>query len=251
MVNIMTFLYILAAVLIVSLISLVGIVLLGFKENKLRKITGLLVSFAAGTMLGGAFLHLLPEAAEAGVGLNPFLLVLGGIMLFFMIEKFLLWRHCHDGECEVHAVAHLNLIGDFVHNFMDGVAIAAAFILNVPTGIATTIAIAVHEIPQEIGDFALLLHSGFTKKKAILYNFISALGALVGAVATYLFATTPESVLFLMPIAAGGFIYMAGTDIMPQLHKERKGGESLIQLSLLLLGIGLMWVLKIYMDVHS
>jgi zinc and cadmium transporter len=245
----MEFLYILGAVIIVSLISLVGIGLLGLKEKKLKKITGLLVSFSAGTMLGGAFLHLLPEAVEAGGGLSPFLLVLAGILLFFIIEKFFLWRHCHDGECEVHAVAHLNLIGDFVHNFMDGVTIGAAFLLNMPTGIATTVAIAVHEIPQEIGDFALLIHSGLTKKKAILYNFLSALGALIGAMATYLFATTPESILFLMPIAAGGFIYMAGTDIMPQLHKERKGGESIAQLGLLLAGVGLMWVMKIYLEV--
>lgn len=241
--------YILVAVFIVSLISLVGIVLLGLKDKKLKKITGLLVSFSAGTMLGGAFLHLLPEAVEAKTGLSPFLLVLGGILLFFIIEKILCWRHCHDGECEVHAVAHLNLIGDGVHNFMDGVAIAAAFLLNVPTGIATTVAIAVHEIPQEIGDFALLIHSGLTKKKAILYNFLGALCAVVGAVATYVFATTPESVLFLMPIAAGGFIYMAGTDIMPQLHKEKKGSESIMQLSLLLAGVGLMWIMKLYLEV--
>ncbi len=245
----MIFLYILAAVIIVSLISLSGIWILGFKEKQFRRITGLLVSFSAGTMLGGAFLHLLPEAVEVSEGLEPFLLFLTGIVLFFIIEKFLSWRHCHDGHCEIHAVAHLNIIGDFVHNFTDGIAIAAAFILSIPTGIATTVAIAVHEIPQEMGDFALLLHSGLTKSKAILYNFISALGAVAGAVATYLFATTPESVLFLMPIAAGGFAYMAGTDIMPQLHKEKKGSDSVIQLGLLLVGIGLMWVMKLYLEV--
>ncbi|MDD5023366.1 MAG: ZIP family metal transporter [Candidatus ainarchaeum sp.] len=244
----MIFLYILAAVLIVSVISLIGIGLLGLKEKKFRRITGFLVSFSAGTMLGGAFLHLLPEAVEVESSLNPFLLVLGGIMLFFIIEKILCWRHCHDGECEVHAVAHLNLIGDFVHNFMDGVAIAAAFLLSIPTGIATTFAIAAHEIPQEIGDFALLINSGLTKKKAILYNFISALGALGGAIAVYLFAATHDSVLFLMPIAAGGFIYMAGTDIMPQLHKEKKGFDSILQLGLLLAGIILMWIMKLYFE---
>jgi len=246
----MILLYIIAAVLAVSLISLVGIAFIGINEKKLKKITHLLVSFSAGTMLGGAFLHILPEAMGEGSELTPFILVIVGIMLFFIIEKFLHWRHCHEEKCEVHAVAYLNLVGDAVHNFMDGITIAIAFIVSIPVGIATTIAILTHEIPQEIGDFGLLIHSGFTRKKALMYNLLSALAALIGAVLTYAFATYTQNIgIWLMPIAAGGFIYMAGTDLMPELHKEKNVRGSMAQFILMAAGIVLMWILKIYLEV--
>ncbi len=245
----MVLLYILAAVLIVSLVSLIGVFLIGINTKKLKEITHLLVSFAIGTMLGGAFLHIIPELAEKEAHLTEYVLIIVGILLFFLIEKYLNWRHCHEAGCKTHAVAHLNLFGDAAHNFTDGMAIAAAFLINVQTGIATTIAMAVHEIPQEIGDFGILIHSGLSRRKALLYNFISALSAVVGALAVYFFSTVVANIdLIIMPLAAGGFIYMAGTDLMPSLHKE-KMENTWIQFCLIVLGVLLMLGLKLYFEV--
>lgn len=246
----MVFLYILLAVIVVSLISVIGLLLLTFKTKTLSKITHLLVSFAAGSMIGGALLHILPEAIEEIPGLTPFLIVILGILIFFIIEKVLHWRHCHEDDCKTHNVAYLNLFGDAIHNFMDGVAIAGAFLINIPTGIATTFAIMIHEIPQELGDFGILIHSGISKLKAIGYNLLSAVSAIVGTMLTYLFASyVSEFVIYLMPIVAGGFLYMAGTDLLPELHKEKKVKTSIIQLLFMILGIVLMWVMKLVLDV--
>lgn len=241
--------YILAAVILVSLISLIGIFLIGLNTKKLKEITHLLVSLAIGAMLGGAFLHIIPEMAEKEQGLTPYLLILVGIILFFIIEKYFNWRHCHETGCKTHAVAHLNLFGDAMHNFMDGMTISASFLINVDTGIAATVAIAIHEIPQEMGDFGVLIHSGLSKGKALLYNFISALSAVVGALIVYFFSVNIGGIeLIIMPLAAGGFIYMAGTDLMPTLHRE-KMGNTFAQLIMILIGIGLMWALKVYVGV--
>lgn len=245
----MILLYIILAVLLVSLISLIGLFVIGIKEKKLKEITHYLVSFAVGTMLGGAFIHILPEAVETSE--NVFLLVVFGILLFFVIEKYFHWRHCHEVNCEVHATAYLNIIGDGIHNFMDGVTIAASFLAGIPVGIAATIAIMIHEIPQELGDYAILIHSGMERKKALMYNFFSALAAVAGAVLTFLFASQIQNLdQILLPIVAGGFIYMAGTDLMPELHKEKKAGNSLLQFLLMILGLVVMWALKIYFEVH-
>jgi zinc and cadmium transporter len=246
----MIFLYILLAVIIVSLISIIGLVLLSLRTKTLHKITHLLVSFAAGSMIGGALLHILPESIDEIPGLTPFLLAILGILIFFMIEKVLHWRHCHEEDCKTHNIAYLNLFGDAIHNFMDGVAIAGAFIVNIPTGIATTFAIMVHEIPQELGDFGILIHSGISKAKAICYNLLSAISAIIGAMLTYLFASYIEHlVIYLMPLVAGGFLYMAGTDLLPELHKEKKIKTSIIQLIFMLIGIALMWIMKLVLDV--
>lgn len=243
----MIFIYTISAVILVSLISLIGILLFWLRIENLHKITHYLVSFAIGTLLGGAFLHLLPEALEKSSIQTTFLFVIIGILLFFIIEKYIHWRHCHEDECEYHATAQINLIGDAIHNFMDGVAIAVSFLVNVPTGIATTIAIAIHEIPQELGDFGILLHCGYSKTKAIFYNLLTALVAVVGAVLTLVFASYVQNLVFiLMPITAGGFIYLAGTDLFPELHKEKNISSSLMQVLLLVLGIFLMLILKIY-----
>ena len=232
---------ILASVTVVSLISFVGVIFIGLKESLLRRIVMVLVGFASGTLLGGAFFDLLPEAVNM---INPpitiFYFVTLGIIVFFCIEKFLYWRHCHEEECQVHTFAYISLVGDGVHNFIDGMIIAATFVLGFELGFITTLAVISHEIPQEIGDFGVLIYSGLGKRKALTYNFISALTAILGAIVTYYVVYLRSNYALLVPFAAGGFIYIAATDLMPELHKKSHAGESIIQLLSILLGLGLM-----------
>lgn len=236
---------ILASVAAVSLVAFIGLLFIGLKEALIGRILMALVGFASGSLIGGAFFHLLPDALEEK-GLIIWQLVVTGILFFFVMEKFLYWRHCHDGKCPVHIFAYLNLIGDGIHNLVDGVTIAASFLVSYSLGFATTLAVVFHEIPQELGDFGVLLYGGFGKKKALTYNFLSALAAVAGALITYYLASQIENVAqFLVPFAAGGFIYIAATDLMPELHKRTQARESLVQLVSILLGIGLMLTLKI------
>ena len=232
---------ILASVTVVSLISFVGVIFIGLKESLLRRIVMVLVGFASGTLLGGAFFDLLPEAVNM---INPpitiFYFVTLGIIVFFCIEKFLYWRHCHEEECQVHTFAYISLVGDGVHNFIDGMIIAATFVLSFELGFITTLAVISHEIPQEIGDFGVLIYSGLGKRKALTYNFISALTAILGAIVTYYVVFLRSNYALLVPFAAGGFIYIAATDLMPELHKKSHAGESIIQLLSILFGLGLM-----------
>jgi zinc and cadmium transporter len=232
---------ILASVTVVSLISFVGVIFIGLKESLLRRIVMVLVGFASGTLLGGAFFDLLPEAVNM---INPpitiFYFVILGIIVFFCIEKFLYWRHCHEEKCQVHTFAYISLVGDGVHNFIDGMIIAATFVFSFELGFITTLAVISHEIPQEIGDFGVLIYSGLGKRKALTYNFISALTAILGAIVTYYVVYLRSNYALLVPFAAGGFIYIAATDLMPELHKKSHAGESIIQLLSILLGLGLM-----------
>ena len=235
---------VLGSVTVVSLVAFIGILFIGLNEAFLRRILMALVGFASGSLIGGAFIHLLPESLEE-TGQVIFYYVIVGIVFFFIMEKFLYWRHCHEGKCPIHIFAYLNLIGDGVHNFIDGMIIAASFILSYDLGIATTLAVIFHEIPQEIGDFGVLIYGGIGKRKALAYNFVSALAAIVGALITYHLAYIQGLEQFLVPFAAGGFIYIAATDLMPELHKKYGAKESLIQLAAILTGIGLMSTLKI------
>ncbi|MBU3913595.1 MAG: ZIP family metal transporter [Nanoarchaeota archaeon] len=236
--------YSLVSVFIVSLISLVGIFTLSIKSDKLNKILIYFVSFSAGALLADAFIHLLPEIVrESGFSLTVSLSLIAGILLFFVLEKFIKWRHCHDPECEdhIHSFAYMNIFGDVVHNFIDGLIIAASYLVSIPVGIATTLAVIFHEIPQEIGEFGLLLYGGFSKAKALLVNFLSALTAVLGAVVgLWLAGMIPNVQEIIVPIAAGGFIYIAGSDLIPEMHKETKISKSLIQILALLLGIMVM-----------
>jgi len=235
---------ILLSVLIVSLISFSGVIFLTFKKKLLKKILVLLVAFASGALLGGAFLHLIPESLEFGK--SSVIFILFGILIFFTLEKFLHWRHCHIGKCKIHEFAQLNLIGDGIHNFLDGMIIATSFLLSIPTGLVATLAIIIHEIPQEIGDFGVLLYAGLKAKKAVFYNFLSALTSVAGALLAYFLSIhVKETMMIMIPIAAGGFIYIASTDLIPELHKRGKIGESLQQFSLLLAGVVLMWAFKV------
>ena len=192
-----------------------------------------LLGFSCGALIGGAFIHLLPESLEEmGQAYQAVLYyTIVGIIVFFIMEKFLYWRHCHEEKCPIHTFVYLNLIGDGVHNFIDGMIIAGSFIISYSIGIATTFAVIFHEIPQEIGDFGVLVYGGLTKAKALAYNFVSALTAVAGSLVTYYLASYIQGMdTFLVPFAAGGFIYIAATDLMPELHKRSQAKESLIQL---------------------
>lgn len=240
---------ILISVTTVSLISLTGIIFVGLKEGLFKRFLMVLVGFSSGTLLGGAFIHLLPEAYEISAA-NAFYYVIIGIVSFFAMEKFLYWRHCHEGECPVHMFAYLNLLGDGIHNFIDGMIISATYVVsfangNYQLGFATTLGVIFHEIPQEIGDFGVLIYGGLSRKKALTYNFISALTAILGAVTTYFLSYVQDVATFLVPFAAGGFIYIAATDLMPELHKKFSASESIIQFVTILLGVGLMAYLKL------
>jgi len=237
-------LVILASVTVVSLVSFIGILFVGFKEAFVDRILMALVGFASGSLIGAVFFDLLPEAlSETGQAL--WLYVVVGIVFFFIMEKFFYWRHCHDEKCQVHNFAYLNLIGDGVHNFVDGAVIAATFLTSYSLGFTTTLAVIFHEIPQELGDFGVLLYGGFAKKRALAFNFLSALTAVAGSLVTYyLVAQLQGLTQLLVPFAAGGFIYIAATDLMPELHKRSQARESIIQLLTLLTGIGLMFTLE-------
>lgn len=242
----MNLLYALIASSIVSLISLIGVLAFVLNEKILKKIIIFFVAFAAGGLIGGAFLDIIPEAMEYVKDTNQlFLYVVLGYMLFFILEKYLHWRHCHDSECKIHLFTYLNIIGDGVHNFTDGLIIGVTFLVNIKVGIATTLAIIFHEIPHELGNFMVLVYGGFTKIKAIFFNFLSALFAIGGTIVGYYFAFNIKGFSnLLLPIAAGGFIYIASCDLVPELQKEEDRQRSLLIMMFFSLGVLLMYFLK-------
>lgn len=232
-----------ASVVLVSVVSLVGISLVSMRESRLKMLLIYLVSFSAGTLFGDAFIHLLPEAVGKGFALNISMSVLAGVVIFFIMEKFIHWHHCHSPTHAGHpkSFAYMNLAGDAVHNFVDGIIIAAAYLVSVPIGVATTIAVIFHEIPQEVSDFGVLIHGGFSSRKAIKLNFVSAVFAIIGAVVGLLIGAVEGMLLPLLAFAAGGFIYVAGADLIPELHKKPEARTSLLQLITFLLGIAVMY----------
>jgi len=236
---------IILATFLISLGALVGVFTLAMNEKKLEKILLFLVSLSAGALMGGAFLHLLPEAAEKLEGGNIFGIVLLSFIFFFFVEKLLHWRHCHKGHCGVHTFGYMNLLGDVVHNFIDGLIISAAFITDIQLGIVTSLAIALHEIPQEIGDFGVLLYSGFKKGKALVANFLVALSVIVGGIVGYYLSFQVEGIMsYLLPFAAGGFIYISASDLMPEIRKENNLKKSMASFGVFLIGILIMYLVK-------
>ena len=237
--------YTLISVVAVSLISLTGIFALSIKQDRLQRILFYLVSFSAGALLGDVFIHILPEIMAGEAALRNGSYVLAGIMLFFVLERFLIWHHSHSSHKEeIHSMVYLTIIGDALHNFLDGVAIAASFLVSIPIGIATTTAVIFHEIPQEIGQFAILVHGGWSRKKALLYNFFSALTAIVGALLTLLFAQRfTEAPAILLGLGAASFIYIAMSDLIPELQKESGIRKFILQLVWMTAGIGVMALL--------
>jgi len=234
----MALIHILLATFLVSLISFIGILTLSLKEKILNKIILILVALSAGALIGTAFLHLIPESLKILSPSTTFPYVISGFILFFFIENILQWRHCHKGHCDIHSFAYMNIFGEAIHNFLDGLIIASAFIVNIPLGITTTLAVALHEIPQEIGDFGVLVHGGFKKSKAILINFLVALTAILGGLVGYfLHSISQISISILLPIAAGGFIYIAASDLIPEIRKEMNVKKSILSFIVFVVGI--------------
>jgi zinc and cadmium transporter len=213
--------------------------LLAFRDHVRVKLVPWLVSYAVGTLLGVALLALLPEALQALSPRGVFETLLGGIILFFVLEKLVLWRHCHTNDCEVHGTgASLILIGDAFHNFVDGAMIGAAVLTSVPLGVSTAIAVATHEVPQEVGDFAVLLHAGYSRRRALLLNVLSGVSAILGAaLAVLLVDAMPMLKPYLLCIAASSFLYIAMADLSPDLHSGRIEGGAFRQLFLVAAGV--------------
>ena len=247
--------YTIASVFIVSFISLAGLFTLSLNQNILRKIIFVLVSLATGALLGDAFIHLIPEAfGENESATLVSILVIVGLLVFFVLEKFLHWHHSHGEEerCEnerteisdgdknkkIHPLGRLILVSDGLHNFIDGTIIGVSYLASIEIGVATTIAVILHEIPQEFGDFGILIHSGFSRTRALFLNFLSASLAIAGALVALLIGTRAESFIpFVLPFAAGTFIYIATADLIPELHKTKNIAHSLIQILAIIVGV--------------
>lgn len=245
--------YIIFFTLVGSVFSLIGGIFLLMNEKKTLKYSHFLAAFAAGTLLGTVFFDLLPEAVHEGEGLeksgtemNIFIWTLLGILGFFLLERFIHWFHHHQHEYEdepVKPTVPLIIIGDSVHNLIDGVVIAATFLVSIPLGIVTTLAVAAHEIPQEIGDFGILLHKGLKRKKVLLVNILSALTAVIGALITFWIGEKIEtSIPILLAITAGFFIYIAASDLIPEIHHENRKGFATIETSLMFLGVATIYI---------
>lgn len=232
----------LASVFFISFVSILSVLPLLSRLHHFSFIVPLLVSLAVGALLGDTFFHLLPESVE--INPNPFFPVLVGFMAFFILEKLIRWRHCHDFDCHDSesspAIVKLSLIGDLIHNFLDGLVIAASWQISSPLGLATSIAVLLHEIPQEIGDFGIYLHAGLSLPKAVGYNLLSASSALAGVLLYPLFSSfSPDP--WLIPATAGGFLYLSASDLIPELHRHHpRLSSSLSQLVFIFIGLILM-----------
>lgn len=248
----------LGSVAVVSLLSLVGAFSLTFGALRRHGVMMFLVALAAGTLIGDAFLHLLPEASHihGGFGTDIALTVIGGFLLMFVLEVVLRWKHAHGEHAHdepVHGPHHghedtvqpfgwLNLTGDAVHNFVDGIVIATAYLIDIRVGLATTIAVALHEIPQELGDFAVLVRAGLSHGKALLLNLASALVAVVGAALVFVMPIPAETLEGIaLPAIAGAFLYIAAADLIPELHHHTRRKEVGLILLAFLVGILLMY----------
>lgn len=232
----------LIATISISIISISIILALSTREDYLKKSLSYLVALSAGTLLGATFFHLMPGGLESMDSQSFLTIVLCSFILFFVLEKFIYWRHCHDLECDTHTFGYMNLIGDSIHNFIDGMIIASAFYVDVYLGIAATIAILFHEVPQEIGDFGVLLYAGFTKKKALIYNFlISLISVLGGIVGVILLSRSYEIQYLLLPVASGSFLYIAMADLIPELRVETDRKKSITSFGYFMFGLAIMY----------
>lgn len=249
--------YILLFTFLGSIGALTGGVVLLSKEKLASKLSHFLASFAAGTLLGAAFFDLLPEAAHSAASLGQerdsiFFWALAGMIIFFILERFIHWFHHHEEHHQSHidskSTLPLIIISDTMHNFIDGVVIAATFMVSIPLGVVTAFAVLMHEIPQEIGDFGLMLHKGMGRRKIIMINIISAAVALIGATGTYLLGDTIEGMLpMLLSVTAGFFIYIAASDLIPEIHYEKRKGFAAAETFLLLLGLVIIYLSVSYL----
>jgi zinc and cadmium transporter len=242
------FLYMILSVVVVSLLSLIGISLFSLSHKDFHRIVFVLVALAVGALFGDAFLHLLPEAyADTSHTTQTSLFVIGGILLFLALENFLHWRHQHSDEHEeIHPFGWLNLVADIAHNFIDGLIIGGSYLISVKLGIATSLAVVLHEIPHEFSNFGILVKSGFSRGRALFLNFLTALVAVGGGLAAWVVGGATQGFLqWLIPFTAGSFIYIAGSDLVPQLHKDVKSLRAFAQLLAILAGVGLMFLVKV------
>ena len=240
----------LLAVVLVSAVSLVGAVSLALSQSRLKNLIILFVSFAAGTLFGDVFFHLLPEfVEETGWTTELSWAILAGILFSLVLEKLVRWRHCHMPitKHHVHHFVVMNIVGDAIHNFIDGMIIAASFILDPAVGVATTLAVLLHEIPQELGDYGVIIHSGVSRKRALALNFFTALTAVLGVLVVFAVGNASEPITrWLVPFAAGTFLYIAGSDLIPELHKEQSWRVGLAQITTFIMGLlvmmSLLWL---------
>jgi zinc and cadmium transporter len=244
----------LASVVAVSLVSLIGLLALSANEARARRLATFFVSFAVGALLGDAFIHLVPETFRGReTPLHGSLLVLGGMMLFFVVEKLLRHRHGflhsqhHGGAATTPGLAAINLLGDAIHNFVDGVLIGASWLASPTLGVSTTLAVLLHEIPQELADFGILVHSGVPVRRAALLNLASASVAILGTGLALLAGTVAQEAVVerLLPMTAGGFVYLAAADLIPELQHDRSLRALFVQTSLISLGIAVMGLLTL------
>lgn len=228
-----------------GLIAFSGAFSLFLSDKNLKKITIFFVSFSIGTLIGGAFFHFIPEALEKLSIIKTTLLILVGILIFFITEKILHWHHCHNGKCE-HVYTYLMLYGDAIHNFLDGLIIASSFFISILFGIITSLLIISHELPQEIADFGVLIHGGMKKSKALLYNFLAQLTAILGGILGFFFLSLNDYSVYLLPIAAGGFLYIAIKDLTPEVFKEKNKIKQIINIISLILGLLIILLAKFF-----
>ncbi|MEM4663263.1 MAG: ZIP family metal transporter [Candidatus Diapherotrites archaeon] len=247
-VTFMLLLWIIFAAMIDSIMAFVGALSLLIKKDLFEHVIFILVSFSAGTLLAGAFFHLINESLEMMDKNTVFLLVFFGFCVFFLMERILHWHHCHKGKCEVHPVSWLLTFGDAVHNFLDGMIISSSFLVNISFGIVTTALIITHELPQELGDFAILVKSGLKKRKALLINFFSQITCLLGALVSYFFFVSYKEISLLVPFAAGGFIYISASDLIPELHRELDLKKSIKSFIMFVFGIVFIIMLKLVLE---
>jgi len=242
----MTLIQILVATFAISLIAFVGIFTFLLRQELLNRTLLVLVALSTGALLGGAFLHLLPEAiAEKGADLAIFLYLLLGFSIFFVLEQFLQWRHQHTATPQVKPFTYLILVSDAVHNLIDGLIIATSFVTSFPLSVATTLAVALHEIPQELGDFAVLVYGGFGKKRALTFNFVTAITAILGGIIGYLASSVMQtSIIYLLPFAAGNFIYIAAADLIPEIKHQVSPRRSILHFGVFIIGIAIMLAVK-------
>lgn len=246
------YLYIFGSVTLVSFLSLLGVFFLSFSPRFMEKLILFMVSLSAGVLLGDSFLHLLPEAAARdGDSLKIWLWIIAGLLTFFVLEKIIHWRHCHilTSSKHPHPLGIMNLVGDCLHNFFDGVIIAGSFLVNIPLGITTLIAIIAHEIPHEIGNFGVLLYAGYPRRRALLFNFLTALTAILGSAAAVMIGSRINDFSdMIVPFTAGGFIYIATADLIPEMKKETAAHKSLYQLISIIIGVLIMLAFKIIFE---
>lgn len=234
------------SVLLASAVALIGIVTLVLGKQQLHGVLPYLVGFAAGGMFGGAFIHLLPKTADIyGFSSVTGMLVLAGVVVAFAVEKYIHWHH-HHGDHAHEPFTYMILLGDGVHNLIDGMVIAGSYLASIPTGIAATIAVVVHELPQEIGDFGVLVHGGLSTRKALAFNLLSALASLLGVGIVLVLAGSIDGInRFILPMSAGTFIYIAGADLIPQIKEEEDIRVSTLLLTAFILGIATMYAVRL------